>query len=114
MPVRRYAFLNLSMPLYLRTIISTWPPTYAAIIILPSQEALGELWDSRAERHTEHVFGFLRALGTAGNLTTDAHLAAIAIEYGCTLYSVDADFARFKGLRWRNPIANTGKNAASS
>jgi predicted nucleic acid-binding protein len=41
----------------------------------------------------------------AGNLTTDAHLAALAIEYGATLYSTDNDFSRFNGLRWRNPIA---------
>jgi toxin-antitoxin system PIN domain toxin len=42
-------------------------------------------------------------LGTAGNLTTDAHLAALAMERGYVLYSTDADFARFPGLRWVNP-----------
>jgi len=40
----------------------------------------------------------------AGNLTTDAHLAAIAIEYQYELHSNDTDFARFPGLRWRNPL----------
>jgi hypothetical protein len=45
------------------------------------------------------------ALGTAGRLTTDAHLAALAIEHQCELCSNDADFARFPGLRWRNPLA---------
>ena len=52
-------------------------------------------------------FGRLRAelerLGTAGNLTTDAHLAVLAMERGYVLYSTDADFARFPGLRWVNP-----------
>lgn len=51
------------------------------------------------------VFGeLLRRVGVAGNLTTDAHLAALAIEHGCMLYSTDADFARFPGLRWKNPL----------
>ena len=45
----------------------------------------------------------LERLGTAGNLTTDAHLATLAIERGYVLYSTDADFARFPGLRWTNP-----------
>ncbi len=56
------------------------------------------------DRHAELLANFLRRLGTAGNLTTDAHLAALAIEHGCTLHSTDADFARFPGLRWRNPL----------
>ena len=56
-------------------------------------------------RHAEHLFRFLRALGAAGNLTTDAHLAALAVEHGCTLYSTDADFARFPRLDWRNPLS---------
>jgi hypothetical protein len=43
--------------------------------------------------------------GAAGNLTTDAHLAALAIEYDATLYSTDTDFARFSTLRLRNPLA---------
>jgi toxin-antitoxin system PIN domain toxin len=56
-------------------------------------------------RHAEIVFGLLESLGTAGNLTTDAHLAALAIEHQAELHSTDADFARFPGLRWRNPVA---------
>jgi predicted nucleic acid-binding protein len=55
----------------------------------------------------EH-WGILRALleasGTAGNLTTDAHLAALPIEHGCELCSTDADFARFQRLRCVNPL----------
>jgi len=45
----------------------------------------------------------LERLGTAGNLTTDAHLATLAVERGYILYSTDADFARFPGLRWVDP-----------
>jgi len=43
-------------------------------------------------------------LGTGGNLTTDAHLAALAIEHGAELCSCDADFSRFAGLRWLDPL----------
>lgn len=58
------------------------------------------------ERHAEVAFGLLEELGTAGNLTTDAHLAALAIEYQAELHSTDADFSRFSGLRWRNPLSD--------
>ena len=44
------------------------------------------------------------ATGVGGSLTTDTQLAALAIEYQCELHSSDADFARFPGLRWRNPL----------
>ncbi len=50
---------------------------------------------------------FLRQLeqvGVGGNLTTDAQLAALAIEHQAELHSCDADFGRFAGLRWRNPL----------
>ena len=42
--------------------------------------------------------------GTAGNLTTDAHLATICIDHNAVLYTADNDFARFTALRWRNPL----------
>ena len=57
------------------------------------------------DRHAELLFGLFDALGTAANLTTDAHLAALAIEHQAELHSTDADFSRFQGLRWRNPLA---------
>jgi toxin-antitoxin system PIN domain toxin len=56
-------------------------------------------------RHAEILFGLLESLGTAGNLTSDAHLAALAIEHQAELHSTDADFVRFPGLRWVNPLA---------
>lgn len=40
-----------------------------------------------------------------GNLASDAHLAALAVEHNCVLYSCDADFGRFRGLKWKNPLA---------
>lgn len=56
------------------------------------------------ERHAEVLFRLLESLGTGGNLTTDAHLAALAIEHQAELHSTDADFKRFPGLRWVNPL----------
>ena len=41
--------------------------------------------------------------GSAGDLVTDAHLAAMALETGAELYTFDRDFGRFPGLRWRMP-----------
>lgn len=40
----------------------------------------------------------------SANLVTDAHLAALAVSHGCTLYSTDADFSRFPQLKWKNPL----------
>ncbi len=54
--------------------------------------------------HWEILRGLLQRSGAAGNLTTDAHLAALAIGHDATLVSSDADFGRFKGLRWENPL----------
>ena len=49
----------------------------------------------------------LRDGRAVGNLVADAHLAALAVEYNCILHSSDADFARFKGLKWKNPMEKT-------
>jgi len=54
--------------------------------------------------HWPALRALLEESGTAGNLTTDAHLAALAIESGATLCSTDADFARFRHLTWENPL----------
>ena len=56
-------------------------------------------------RHAVLLRQLLDPLGTAGNLTTDAHLAALALEHDAELCSADADFSRFPGLRWSNPLA---------
>ncbi|MCE2465726.1 MAG: type II toxin-antitoxin system VapC family toxin [Dehalococcoidia bacterium] len=42
--------------------------------------------------------------GVGGNLVTDCHIAALAMEYQAELHSNDTDFSRFSGLRWRNPL----------
>jgi hypothetical protein len=60
---------------------------------------------SPGESHWSVLKRFAGTLGFGGNLTTDAHLAALAIEHGATLCSADADFSRFHGLHWENPLA---------
>jgi hypothetical protein len=57
-------------------------------------------------RHLEIFARLIDAAGTAGNLTTDAHLAALAIEHRAELHSNDVDFGRFPGLRWHDPLAS--------
>ena len=55
-------------------------------------------------RHAE-VFRRLSVdVGLQGNLISDAHLAALAIEHGVGICSADSDFARFPGLAWVNPL----------
>jgi len=49
--------------------------------------------------------GLLQSVGTAGNLVTDAHLAALALEHHATVVSYDNDFGRFEGVRWVSPAA---------
>lgn len=56
------------------------------------------------DRHAAVLRELLAPLSTAGNLVPDAHLAALAIEHGAELYSSDADFSRFSGLRWVDPL----------
>jgi toxin-antitoxin system PIN domain toxin len=55
--------------------------------------------------HWTMVKELLLAAGRGGNLTTDAHLAALAISHDATLVSCDNDFARFRRLKWENPLA---------
>jgi uncharacterized protein len=56
------------------------------------------------ERHWLILSRLLHRAGTAGNLTNDAHLAAIAIEHNACLYSADNDFRRFADLNFENPL----------
>jgi toxin-antitoxin system PIN domain toxin len=74
----------------------------------------------RIVRETDDHWDRLKALvagtGTAGNLTTDAHLAALALSHDAVLVSCDADFARFSALRRENPLvpARADRSAPSS
>jgi len=59
-----------------------------------------------SDRHFSRLRRYFDHVGTAGNLTTDAHLASLAVERGYILYSTDTDFARFPDLRWINPCSS--------
>ena len=90
--------------------------THPAVLTepLPALEALAriETWLERdhvrvldpGPRHLMILRNLLEATAVAGGLTTDTHLAALAIEHQCELHSNDFDFARFPGLRWKDPI----------
>jgi uncharacterized protein len=71
--------------------VETWLGAPAAVVAEPTP------------RHASLLRGLLRDTGTAGNLTTDAHLAALALEHGADIVSYDRDFARFPGVRHRLP-----------
>jgi toxin-antitoxin system PIN domain toxin len=59
------------------------------------------------ERHWTLLGALAREGQATGPLFTDAVLAAIAVEHGATLHTTDRDFARFPGLKWRNPLASS-------
>jgi hypothetical protein len=93
--------------------------TSRVVLIDPMEpeEALGHVrsWLGRPQahavvpgpRHLEIMSTLMRAARASGRLTTDAHLAAIAIENQAELHSNDADFSRFPGLRWVNPLGRS-------
>src|ERR1041385_984988 len=89
--------------------LTTRPGLFPRPLTLEQAVSVLQLWLARpmavmvepTTRHLDVLHGLLAPLSTAGNLVTDAHLAALAIELGGELVSFDTDFARFPGLRWR-------------
>ena len=77
-------------------------------------EAIGDIrsWLERPQvvvlnpgaRHLDLVEQLMDAAGASGQLTTDVHLAALAIEHQAEVFSNDSDFSRFPGLRWTDPL----------
>ena len=55
-------------------------------------------------QHLMLVRRALEATGVGGNLATDAHIAALAIEYQAEVHTNETDFSRFPGLSWHNPL----------
>lgn len=56
------------------------------------------------ERHWTVLQSLLTEGQALGNLVSDAHLAALAVQHGCTLMSTDSDFTRFTQVKWKNPL----------
>jgi uncharacterized protein len=70
-------------------LMNAWLDHPAARLIVPT------------ERHAAVLSGLLLAQGRGGNLVSDAHLAALAIEHGAELGTFDRDFEQFAGLRMK-------------
>jgi toxin-antitoxin system PIN domain toxin len=93
--------------------VSTRPAAFAEPFATEEAVAQLEAWLAQppavvvepTRRHLQLVAGLLRDVGTAGNLVTDAHLAALALEHDATVVSFDSDFGRFHGVRWTTPHA---------
>jgi len=107
-PVR---FSWLSLWAFLR--ISTNPRVYERPLLANEAKGAVSSWLARSvagildpgERHWSILGSLLADNQVRGPLVMDAVLAAVAIEHGATLHTTDGDFARFRGLKWRNPLA---------
>ena len=92
--------------------ISTNPRVYEHPLALPQALSRVQSWLDQpcvrmiqpTQQHWAVFQKMLREGQAVANLVTDAHLAALSVEHGCELISSDADFSRFQGIRWRNPI----------
>ena len=92
--------------------ISTHPRALERPLELEQAWGLVEGWLGRAnvwipvptDRHRRLLAVLLESGQAAGNHVPDAHLAALALEWGLELQSADRDFARYPGLRWRDPL----------
>lgn len=64
-----------------------------------------QAWIPQPGPHHDEILGrVLLESGATGNLVTDAHIAALAIEHGTAVCSFDSDFERFPDVRWLNPM----------
>jgi uncharacterized protein len=68
---------------------------------------LPHVWVPEPTAAHADVLGALLGGVSDSQLVPDAHLAALAIEHGLTIYSSDGDFARFPDVRWENPLASS-------
>jgi toxin-antitoxin system PIN domain toxin len=108
---RRVGLPWLSLVAFVR--ISTNPR--AAARALPPAEAWRHVEDWLAcdnawipaptDRHSQILGGLVSKYELRGNLVTDGHVAALAIEHGLTVCSADTDFARFTEISWLDPVS---------
>ena len=83
--------------------VSTNPRIFASPLPLSAAFDLVDSWlgqppstvPAPTARHAALLRGLLEQTGAAGNLTTDAHLAVLAIEHSADVVTFDRDFARF-------------------
>jgi toxin-antitoxin system PIN domain toxin len=74
--------------------VRAWLAQPAALVVEPTA------------RHFDVLASLLVETGTGGNLVSDAHLAAIAVEHDARIVTFDTDFARFPGVRIGSPISD--------
>lgn len=92
--------------------ISTHPRALERPIPIESAWAVVDGWLERpnvrvpvpTERHRDVLARMLLGGRASADHTTDAHLAALAVEWGMELHSADRDFARYPELRWVDPL----------
>jgi uncharacterized protein len=71
--------------------VDAWIEAPAAVVVEPTPQ------------HSTVVRMLLSPLGAGGNLVSDAHLAALAVEHRCGIVSFDNDFSRFANVHWEPP-----------
>ena len=71
--------------------VDAWLAAAPAVVVEPTPQ------------HATVVRTLLSPLGAGGNLVSDAHLAALAVEHRCGIVSFDNDFSRFPNVRWEPP-----------
>jgi uncharacterized protein len=92
--------------------LSTHPRVFQTPLTIAEASARVESWLRQphvrvidpSQQHVSDVLSLLNELGTAGNLTTDAQIAALAKQEKAALHSNDTDFLRFTGLNYHNPL----------
>jgi toxin-antitoxin system PIN domain toxin len=75
-----------------RVIIDSWMAVDGVRVLAPTWETLSLMMD------------LLEEAGVGGSLSTDALIAAHALEQRASVWSNDVDFKRFPGVKVRNPL----------
>lgn len=81
---------------------SSWADARAFAVAVRSAENAVPVFPGR--RHWDLFLQLAEAAATRGNAVPDAYFAALAIESGSEWITADRGFARYPGLRWRNPL----------
>lgn len=79
-----------------KAVVDSWLQLPQSRVLLPSPD------------HFQHVVALMEEAAASGAVLSDAVLAAYAIHNKATLFTNDADFSRFVGLSWKNPLRTPG------
>jgi hypothetical protein len=92
--------------------ISTHPRIFTSPLSVAEASAHVRSWLGRKQVRLHDMLlddvnaalSLLESAGTAGNLTTDAQIAAVALRLDAEVHTADLDFGRFAGVRFSNPL----------